>query len=152
MAWVRCHHSRYRRQAEPRRDRQFEDKAFDVVIASHVLEHLPPAYLDEAIAELARVAHHALVYLPIAGRIGRLRVMPGLKDWDWTLAVSICNFFRRPDPNRPRFCEGQHYWEIGRPGYSRHKVTERLSRHFIIRSRYRNQDWLSSMNFVLTAR
>ena len=130
----------------------FGDKAFDVVIASHVLEHLPPAYLDAAIAELARVAHHALVYLPIAGRIVRLRVMPGLRDWDWTFVISVPNYFRRPDPNRPRFCEGQHYWEVGRPGYSRRKVADRLRRHFDIRAMYRNPDWLPSINFVLSAR
>ena len=130
----------------------FEDKAFDVVIASHVLEHLPPAYLDSAIAELARVAHHALVYLPIAGRIFRLRVMPGLRGWDWTFALHLPNYFLRPDPNRPLFCEGQHYWEVGRPGYSQRKVAARLRRHFNIRAAYRNPDWLPSVNFVLSAR
>ena len=130
----------------------FRDKEFDVVTASHVLEHLPPAYLDAAIAELARVALHALVYLPIGGRIFRLRMMPGFRGWDWNFPLYIPNPFVRPDPNRPRFCEGQHYWEIGRPGYSRRKVTERLSRHFIVRSAYWNPDWLPSYNFVLSAR
>jgi predicted SAM-dependent methyltransferase len=130
----------------------FHDKAFDVVIASHVLEHLPPAYLDAAIAELARVAHHALVYLPIAGRIWRLRVMPGLRGWDWTFAMHLCNPFNRPDPKNPRFCEGQHYWEVGRPGYSRQQIKERFARHFDVRSAYWNPDWLNSINYVLSAR
>ena len=130
----------------------FGDKQFDVVIASHVLEHLPPSYLDGAIAELARVAHHAVVYLPIAGRIMRLRLMPGLRGWDWSLAVHLCNPFDKPDPKRPRYCDGQHYWEIGRPGFSRRAVGRRLEKHFRIRSQYWNQDWLPSYNFVLTAR
>jgi SAM-dependent methyltransferase len=130
----------------------FADKSFDVVIASHVLEHLPPAYLDGALAELARVAHHALIYLPIAGRIVRWRFMPGFRGWDWTVAVHLPNIFRRPDPNRPLFCGGQHYWEVGRPGYSRRKVAARIGRYFEIRAVYRNPDWLPSINFVLTAR
>lgn len=130
----------------------FEDKAFDVVIASHVLEHLPPAYLDDALKELARIAPHALIYLPLAGRIVRWRIMPGFRGWDWTVAFHLRSPFPRPDPNRPLFCEGQHYWEVGRPGYSRREVEERLRRHFHIRSAYRNPDWLPSMNFVLSAR
>ena len=130
----------------------FRDKEFDVVTASHVLEHLPPAYLDNTIAELARVAHHALVYLPVGGRIILFRVKPGIRGWDWTLAMLLPNPFVRPDPNHPRFCEGQHYWEIGSPGYSRRQVARRLERHFVIRSAYWNPDWLTSYNFVLSAR
>lgn len=130
----------------------FADKQFDVVIASHVLEHLPPAYFDRAIAELARIALHALVYLPVAGRIFRVRIMPGLRGWDWSVAFHLRSPFDRPDPNRPLYCGGQHYWEIGRPGYSRRAVARRLERHFRVRSQYWNQDWLPSYNFVLTAR
>jgi hypothetical protein len=130
----------------------FKDKEFDVVIASHVLEHIPPAYLDRALAEIARVARHALIYLPVSGLIIRLKIMPGFRGWDWTFALRVPNPFRRPDPNRPLFCEGQHYWEIGRPGYSRRRVTSLLRRHFVVRDAYWNKDWLSSMNFVLTAR
>ena len=46
----------------------FADGQFDVVIASHVLEHMSYSLLDPALRELSRVARHALVYLPYAGR------------------------------------------------------------------------------------
>lgn len=131
---------------------RFADKAFDVVIASHVLEHMPPAYLDAAIAEIARISRHALIYLPLAGRIMRVRLLPGVRGWDWTFALHLFNPFTRPDPLAPRFCAGQHYWEVGRPGYRKNAVAERLSRHFRIRNVYRNPDFLSSINYVLTAR
>ena len=36
--------------------KMFSDQQFDVVIASHVLEHLPFSYFRDCLAELARVA------------------------------------------------------------------------------------------------
>jgi hypothetical protein len=127
----------------------FEDGAFDAVIASHVIEHLPIAYLEPSLAELARVARYALVYLPVAGRSAQLRIRPGVFGLDLSFVLDMRNWFRKPDPNVALFCGGQHYWEIGRRGFSRRSVARRLSRHFEVVSAYRNHDWLPSMNFVL---
>ena len=58
----------------------FANKKFDIVIASHVLEHLPLEYLDASISELHRVAKYALIYLPVAGRHGHLKFSLGIKN------------------------------------------------------------------------
>jgi hypothetical protein len=130
----------------------FRDAQFDVVIASHVLEHLPLAYLDTAIAELARVGRHALVYLPVAGRHSILRFMPGIKGIDWAAVADFCRFWERPDGVTARYAGGQHYWEIGYGGFRVPDLRVRLSTSFEILDDYRNRDWLPSYNFVLRSR
>jgi SAM-dependent methyltransferase len=130
----------------------FNDKQFDVVIASHVIEHLPLAYLDIALKELARVAHFALIYVPSAGRPVELRLSPGFFSLKWTIVFYLYNWFRRPNPEKALFCSGQHYWEVGRLGFSRRSLARRLNKHFTILRQYRNQDWLFSYNFVLRAK
>ena len=57
---------------------RYEDQTFDVVIASHVLEHMAVPYLDAALAEMARVARFSVVYLPVAGRHAQFRLIPGV--------------------------------------------------------------------------
>lgn len=130
----------------------FADKQFDVVIASHVVEHLPIAYLDRALAELARVASFALIYVPSTGRSVQLQLTPGVLGLRWSWILDFYNWFRRPDPSRPVFCGGQHYWEVGRAGFSRRALARRFGRHFRVLKHYRNPDWLFSFNFVLQAR
>ena len=130
----------------------FRDGEFDVVIASHVLEHLPVRYLDPALAELARVAGGALIYLPVAGRHVQARLQPGFRDFDVCLTVDLFNYFDRPDDNEPRYCQRQHYWEAGRPGFRLRDLQERLARHFEIVDVYRNRDWNPSLNFVVKRR
>ena len=132
--------------------RMFADRQFDVVIASHVLEHLAVAYLDAAIDELARVGRFALVYLPVAGRHAQLRVLPGFRDIDLSFVVDLFNYFSRPDGVTNRYCQRQHFWEIGRPGFSAGAVRRRLERRFEVIDAYRNRDWTPSYNFVLRAR
>jgi hypothetical protein len=132
--------------------KMFGKGQFDVVIASHVLEHLAVAYLDGALDEIARVGRHALVYLPVAGRHAQLRVVPGFKHIDLSLVLDFFNFFSRPDGVTTRYCQGQHFWEIGRPGFSVRQVRRRLERRFEILDAYRNRDWTPSYNFVLRTR
>lgn len=130
----------------------FRDKQFDVVIASHVLEHLPIAYLDAAIGELARVSRHAIVYLPVAGKHGQLRFSLGVRRVEFAFIWDLFNFFEKPDGDVLRYCEGQHYWEVGRRGFRVRDLKRRFSPRFEVIDAYRNQDWLPSFNFVLRAR
>lgn len=129
----------------------FADGEFDVAIASHVLEHLPLDHLDTALAEIARVARHALIYLPVNGLSLQLRLSSNFRDMDWSRIVDVRKWWRRPDPAVPRYMSGQHYWEIGLHGCSRKEIQARIARQFDVRQAYRNQDWRPSMNFVLTS-
>jgi hypothetical protein len=130
----------------------FEGGHFDVAIVSHVLEHLPMALLRPALTEIARVAKHALVYLPIAGRHCTLRAVPGVKGIDVALTLDLAPFWQTPDARTPRYCGGQHYWEIGLRGFRWRDVRRMLSEDFVVLKDYRNTDWVCSANFVLRSR
>jgi hypothetical protein len=131
---------------------RFVDQQFDVIIASHVLEHLPITYLDTALAEMSRVGRHSLIYLPVHGRHMQLRLIPGFKGIDFSFIFDLFNYFRKPDGMVPRYMGGMHYWEIGMRGWRVHDVKERMSRYFHTQSSYRNKDWLPSYNFVLKSK
>jgi SAM-dependent methyltransferase len=130
----------------------FGDAQFDVVIASHVIEHIAVPYLDDAIAELARVARHAIVYLPVHGRQLQFRLIPGFRDLDLSLVFDLFNFLHKPDGLTPRYASGQHFWELGMRGFRRRDVTRRFAAHFDVLRDYRNADWPISHNFVLRSR
>jgi hypothetical protein len=112
----------------------FEDRQFDAVIASHVLEHLAVAYLDGSLCELSRVAAYALIYLPVAGRHVQAREQPGSNGID------------------ARYCGGQHFWEVGMRGFRVKDLKRRMSSEFEVVDVYRNRDWNPSLNFVLRSK
>lgn len=130
----------------------FEDGQFDAVIASHVLEHLPVSFLDKSLEEIARVARYALVYLPIAGRHFHLRLCPGFKGIDISIILDFLNPFTKPDGLTPKFCQNQHFWEVGMRGFKVHDLKRRFAVQFDLLNIYRNRDWNSSINFVLSSR
>ncbi len=130
----------------------FKDGSFDVIIASHVLEHLPVPYLDLCLSELARVGRYCLINLPVAGRHFQLRLKMDLKGIDLSFILDLFNYFRRPDGLTPRYCSGQHYWEIRRRGFRVGDLVRRFEKHFEVILRYRNRDWSPSYNFVLRAK
>jgi hypothetical protein len=127
----------------------FVDGSFDVVIASHVLEHLAVPYLDRCLSELSRVGRYCLIYLPVAGRHFQFRLKMDIKGIDLSVVFDLFNYFHRPDGVTPRYCGGQHFWEVGMRGFRIVDLIRRFSRYFRVMSTYRNRDWLPSHNFVL---
>ncbi len=127
----------------------FKDKAFDAVVASHVLEHLPEPYLDSSLREISRVGRYALIYLPVHGAHTQIRLRSNFRDIDLSMILDLFNYFDSPDGVTPRYMEGQHYWEVGMRGFRKSDLVRRMSRFFHVLGSYRNRDWLPSQNFIL---
>jgi hypothetical protein len=100
-----------------------KDKSFDIVLCSQVLEHLPFSRLDDALSEIERVARiGAVISLPRADRY-------------WTFAIrtpklgtKILGLNLQIKPTTHVF-DGEHYWEIGKDGYS----VKCVRQHFNVR-------------------
>ena len=127
----------------------FDNGSFDVIVASHVLEHLAVPYLDRCLSELARVGRYCLVYLPVAGRHFQLRLKMDIKGIDLSYIFDLFNFFHRPDGVTPRYCQGQHFWEIGMRGFRVSDLVRRFEKQFEVIQHYRNRDWNPSYNFIM---
>lgn len=130
----------------------FKDLEFDLVIASHVLEHLPIPYLDLALAEIARISSYAFFYLPVAGRHFKIGISPKIKSWDFSIVLDLFNFFEKPSGLSLKYRNGQHYWEIGYRGFGAKALIKRFDLHYDVIDSYRNKDWLPSYNFILKSK
>lgn len=130
----------------------FTDASFDVITVSHVLEHLAEPYLDHCLAELARIGKYCLIYLPVAGRHFQFRIKFDVKGIDLSWLLDLFNIFHKPDGITARYCQRQHFWEVGRRGYHVTDLVRRFESSFLVISHYRNPDWNPSYNFVLKAK
>lgn len=100
-------------------DLPFPDGTFDVVCAFEVLEHLPFEKFSRALAELARVSKRSvLISLPHYGPSFRFECkipfLPRIR-FAWKVPHPIMHVFN-----------GQHYWEIGKQGYSVRRIRASL--------------------------
>jgi len=125
----------------------FNTHQFDAVIASHVLEHLPLCYLDQALKEISRISKYAIIYLPVAGRHAQVSLVP--KMFGGGFVLDFFKFWEEPSGTELKYRYGQHYWEIGYRGFRLKDVMNRFGKYFDIISHYRNKDWIPSYNFVL---
>ncbi len=106
-------------------DLPFDDHTFDVVCAFEVLEHLPFEKLDVALAEMRRVAKkHVLVSIPHFGPpVKFLLKIPFLPEIRFAFKIPFA---------RTHAFNGQHYWEVGKRGYSRALVRSHFAKLFTI--------------------
>jgi ubiquinone/menaquinone biosynthesis C-methylase UbiE len=91
----------------------FADKSFDTVLAAEILEHIPFNEVPKALKELSRVAGKSIVItLPHFSHFApsiALKLFPYVPRFSKVFPVSL--------PVKHKF-DGQHYWEIGKSGYS----------------------------------
>jgi SAM-dependent methyltransferase len=95
------------------------DHAVDTVLAAETLEHLPFEEFRPALCELARVARgHVIITIPYR----TIGLAIGL---NLPFIEPLFTSFGLPYRTTNRF-DGQHYWEMGRRGFSRRRVRKHI--------------------------
>ena len=130
---------------------QFKSNEFDVIIVSHVLEHLAFHYFERSIREISRVSRHALIYLPYGGRHAEIKFSGLTRLLNFRLRFSFPPI-KRIDGLEPVLCGNEHYWECGYRGFGINKIKKIISKYLIIDKIYHNKDWSFSINFCLTSK
>jgi len=114
-------------------DIPFPNESFEVVACFEVLEHLPYEGFPTALHEIHRVTKkHAVMSLPDCKRAYRFDVqIPKLGEVKFLIPL--------PRLKAPiHTFNGEHYWEIGKAGYSLSKIINDIQRAgFIIDKTYR---------------
>jgi ubiquinone/menaquinone biosynthesis C-methylase UbiE len=107
----------------------FKDSAFDVVCAFEVLEHISFDQFEVAIHEIARVARcGAVLSLPHFGPpVQFFLKIPFLKPIQCSFKIPFA---------RSHVFNGQHYWEVGKKGYSPRHIRNVLARSFIVEKEF----------------
>jgi SAM-dependent methyltransferase len=124
------------------------DDAFDTVACFQVLEHLPFEDFLSAAHELARVSRkHVLLSLP---DVQRVFTVHGRVPWFGYFQVML------PIPrlkNIEHQFDGEHYWEIGKAGYSVGRIKRELDKAgLILEHTYRVAENPYHRYFILTVR
>lgn len=105
------------------------DRSVDMVVAFQVLEHLPFEKFEQTLSELGRVSRGAVIIsLPHFGPpITCSFKVPFLPEFRFA--------FKIPFPRKHTF-NGQHYWEIGKRGYSAGRIRGIIRKHFSIKKEF----------------
>jgi len=125
--------------------KHFEKDSFDTVLCAEVLEHIPFEYFEKALTELHYVCREFLIVSLPDSRISLMAMLQvpiiGVK----TISIKV------PFPVKHRF-NGEHYWEIGKSGYSLAKINGILEKKFIITKSYNSPENMYHLFFVLKKR
>ncbi|MFQ6084101.1 MAG: class I SAM-dependent methyltransferase [Candidatus Aminicenantia bacterium] len=124
----------------------FANESFDVVASYELLEHLPYEDFQKALSEIYRVSNaYAILSLPDrTGKVYKFNVeIPKL--WKIKRLITL----PRLKALKHQF-DGEHYWEIGKAGYSIKKIMSDIRNvGFDIRKTYRVFEWPYHRFFLL---
>lgn len=107
----------------------FPENSFDVVSAFQVLEHIKFEDFEMALKEMKRVTKN-YVFISLPHNVPSFDLqfkLPGIKRF--SLAIKI------PFGQKHVFY-GQHYWEVGKRGYSAKKILSIFRKHFEVIDEY----------------
>ena len=115
----------------------FSKNKFDCVVAYQILEHLPFENFERALKEIARVSSkNAIISLPYSSVSFEFIIkLPLISKLIKKQYLDL--FFRVPKFYQEHKFDGQHYWEIGKKGYSLNKIRGLINKYFIIKKDFR---------------
>lgn len=98
-----------------------KDKSFDLVLCAEVLEHMPFSDFSKALKEIRRVTKKWVVitlpHFSITNFYLGAKLIPFIPKKELSLKIDL--------PIKHEFL-GEHYWEIGKRGYSLDKITKMI--------------------------
>lgn len=105
------------------------DGTFDLSVAFEVLEHIPFDQFEIALRELGRVSKkHVIISLPHFGPPIQLHFkIPFLRANSFSFKIPY---------HKVHLWNGEHYWEIGKRGYSVATVRSVISKVFTIKKEF----------------
>lgn len=108
----------------------FNKGEFDTIIACEILEHLPWDDFEKSLSELHRVTRkNVIISIPYSTIDMAVIFKPHLsrkmhKVFNHTFRIPL--FFKEHE------YDGEHYWEMGKRGYSKKKIKNIINKHFNI--------------------
>ena len=126
-------------------DLPFHESSYDTVTCFEVLEHIPYKEVPKALAQIYKVtSNRAIISIPDRTITYKLLFkLPIIKQKSFTLRIP--KFL-----NKTHTFDGQHYWELGKKGFSVHSFEQLIkSSGFKIKESFQDFEVHSHHFFVL---